>query len=457
VRRSVPILAVAAILVVVLALPFALAPRVDRAGFARKIVALSPHWEGERDEFTRGFERWSARTLGEPATVEWLSIGGTSDIMRYIRSEFSRTPDGIGVDIMFGGGTSPFMELAGKGWLGPYRLPDEHLARIPTRFAGTPMYAKDFSWYGAALSGFGIVYSKPLCRHLDVGAIRTWADLGRRELFGWVALADPGKSGSAHMMYEIILQAYRWDEGFRVLSRMAANARYFTESASDIPRDVALGEVACGLAIDFYAAVQIEAAGDDVLGYVLPKGLTVMNPDAIGILKGAPNRGLAEAFVRFVLSPEGQRLWMFKAGAPGGPTDFTPRRLSILPELYAEEEYLSVKLRPFDWREPYKHDFDKASARWQVVSDLFRAAFIDTHSQAAAAWEAVGRAGRGRDLLERTFTTPLVSEDEVTRLQAKWKDPVERERTRMAWIHLFRNHYADVRSRARKASAGGVR
>jgi len=358
VRRVVPSLVAAAFLAGVLALPFSLAPRAETRRFARKVVALSPHWEGERNEFARGFERWTRRKFGQAATVDWLTVGGTSDIMRFIRSEFARTPEGIGVDIMFGGGTSPFISLVEEGLLEPYKLPDDELARIPPRFAGTPMYAEDYMWYGAALSGFGIIYNKALCEYLGVVGIDTWADLGRRALAGWVALADPGKSGSAHMMYEIIFQAYGWDTGFRVLSRMAANSRYFTESASDIPRDVALGEVACGLAIDFYAAVQIESAGEDVLGYVLPEGLTVINPDAIGILKGAPNRDLAEAFVRFVLSPEGQRLWMFKAGAPGGPTDFTPRRLSILPELYAEKENLAVKLAPFEWKKTYEHDFE---------------------------------------------------------------------------------------------------
>jgi iron(III) transport system substrate-binding protein len=50
-----------------------------------------------------------------------------------------------------------------------------------------------------------------------------------------------------------------------------------------------------------------------------PVGGTVSSVDPIGLLRGAPNREAALAFIDFCLSMEGQKLWNFRPGTPGGP------------------------------------------------------------------------------------------------------------------------------------------
>ena len=50
---------------------------------------------------------------------------------------------------------------------------------------------------------------------------------------------------------------------------LGANVRNFTNSASQVPKDVAIGEVAYGLAIDFYAWAQVNEAGADKIGFVM--------------------------------------------------------------------------------------------------------------------------------------------------------------------------------------------
>ena len=60
-----------------------------------------------------------------------------------------------------------------------------------------------------------------------------------------------------------------------------------------------------------------------------------MGVDPIGLLRGARNKEAAEMFIAFVLSPEGQKLWNFKVGAPGGPVKYALRRLPVRKELYA--------------------------------------------------------------------------------------------------------------------------
>ena len=97
---------------------------------------------------------------------------------------------------------------------------------------------------------------------------------------------------------------------------------------------MAIGEVAYGLAIDFYAWAQVKEAGADKIGFVMPDNLTIITPDAIAILKGAANPEVAKAFIRFVMSEEGQKLWLLVEKAPGGPQRFQLNRFSVLPSFY---------------------------------------------------------------------------------------------------------------------------
>src|SRR5206468_3056288 len=61
-----------------------------------------------------------------------------------------------------------------------------------------------------------------------------------------------------------------WKRGMRTLLRIAANARYFADDAQTVPNDVARGEAAAGMAIDFYARVTEQVVGPARAQFVLP-------------------------------------------------------------------------------------------------------------------------------------------------------------------------------------------
>src|SRR6185503_13252535 len=109
-----------------------------------------------------------------------------------------------------------------------------------------------------------------------------------------------------------------WIEGMRLVQRIGANARYFTDTSQKPPIDVAAGNCAAGLCIDFYGRQQQEATRrrdrSARIGYVSPAGGSVASVDPIALLRGAPNRAIAVAFIEYVLSPEGQKLANFKVG-----------------------------------------------------------------------------------------------------------------------------------------------
>jgi len=96
-----------------------------------RVIIITPHVDAIRNEFGRGFAEWHARRFKAPAAVEWRNVGGTADSVRFIQSEFSRKPDGIGIDCLFGGGMEPYLLLDDKKLLAAYKPPPEIIDAIP--------------------------------------------------------------------------------------------------------------------------------------------------------------------------------------------------------------------------------------------------------------------------------------------------------------------------------------
>lgn len=440
--------ALGAALVVVLGVPFVLRPEDAKVHADRKLVIISPHWEGIRTEFGRAFSEWTSRNYGHTTELEWLDMGGTSDDLRYVRSEFTRSPEGIGIDLFFGGGVDPYMEMVSEGLLERCEVPAEVLDGIPQHVVGMEIYDAERRWFGACLAGFGILYNYDVLKSINLAQPRTWEDLGRPEYLGWVGSGDPRSSGSVHMMYEIIVQAYGWERGWAAIVRMGANIRMFARAAGQVPKDAAVGDVACGMAIDLYAWQEIAEVGSERMGFHLPEGLTVINPDGIGMLKGAPSKELAQQFIEFVLSEPGQKLWMLKAGAPGGPKEFELGRMSVIPG-FAERcgDDAAVKGNPYDWMGGFTYDSGKGGARWTVVNDLIGAAIIDTHDELVAAWRAV-KDLPSDDPRVAELVRPPVSEDEIAQIVGTLKslresgaDAQFRAELRAGWVKESMKRY----------------
>ncbi|MBM3241536.1 extracellular solute-binding protein [Candidatus Poribacteria bacterium] len=461
-----------------------------------KLVLISPHQEGIRTEFENAFIEWyqgegpvfvtstgdkyhkadchyleksairmtrkeaiakgyTPCSVCQQVKLEWLDVGGgTSTIFRRIQSDFQRSPGGINIDLIFGGGTSIFLPLLEEGLLQPYKLPDEQLAKIPEELLGNRLYDAQYHWYGTAISAFGIMYNEMLRKRLKLPEVRTWTDLLNPKLQNRVGAADPRESGTAHMMYDLILQGHGWEEGFRILFEMAGNVKTFPAAASQIPQDVATGRVIYGFAIDFYAYQQIAAVGADKLGYVLPPDTAVFTPDSIAILKGAPNLKLAQKFVEFVLSQEGQKLWMLKKGEPDGPKQFNLNRGSVLPELYEKlGKRSSVPVNPFQFKSNFKYDFQKGGDLWTILNDLVGALIIDPHKELIAAWEAINASknSKNKEAALKEFNKIPLSEQEALELaKGKWnEDTVLRNQKKVEWSNFAREKYRRAKELAR--------
>jgi iron(III) transport system substrate-binding protein len=187
----------------------------------------------------------------------------------------------------------------------------------------------------------------------------------------------------------------------RLLQLVSANARYFTDSSQKPPIDVAAGNCAVGMCIDFYGRYQeqstTERSGRQRLGFRMPEGGTTMSPDPIALMRGAPNREIAVAFIEYVMSMEGQKLWNFNPGTPGGPQHFALRRLPIRKDFYTHPEFTAFRsdpdVNPYAGETPLVYNAAWTGSLFREMSFVIRIMGIDTHNELVAAWRAINAPG----------------------------------------------------------------
>ena len=419
-----------------------------------ELIIISPHPEGIETEFGKNFEKWYEAETGRTVKTDWRDVGGTSSNYRFIESEFKRVPDGIGIDIFFGGGTDNYLRLSNMGWLHAYQLPGTQLEQMMQSFQGIPLYDAEYQWYGAALSSFGIMYNEELRGLLKLPKATAWEDLGNLELLGRIGAADPRESGSAHMVYEIILQTIGWEDGFALLTKLGGNVRGFSAGANAIPTDVVAGQVIYGLAIDFYAYGQIAVVGADKIKYVVPADGAVVTADPIAILKGAPNLPVAEKFLEFVLSEDAQKLWMLRDTDPEGPKwKGGLNRASVLPALYDKLGERCIVPNPFAMEgSPFQYDSNKGSTRWDLVNELFGVLIINSHKDLVNAWKAIQKCKdpAKRDAAIAVLTKMPITEAEAMELASgAWNDPTVRNEKIKEWGQFAKEKFKEARNLAR--------
>ncbi|MBQ9344353.1 MAG: ABC transporter substrate-binding protein [Kiritimatiellae bacterium] len=499
------------------------------------LVVVSPHNEAIRHEFGEGFSRWHQEHYGRPALVDWRNIGGTTEISRYVQSEFvtsfkawweaagrpwrgdgasiilsrsfdpTRRPDAVpesdwqeqqalyeafrgtddpqaftsGMDIWFGGGTYDADTAARQGIaVAPWpadRIPPGLVATADSRELVPSDVGGEVWWrptyYGTTLSTFGMCFNRDRMAALGItDDPAAWEDLADPRWCGTLGLADPTKSGSIAKAFETIVQvqcrkaveaagfapaqadayeaaiaaaklppgelppdvprAYQdavergWLEGVRLVQRIGANARYFTDSANKVPLDVGTGNAAAGICIDFYGLFEAEVANgargaDGPMHYRTPAGESGVSADPVLLLRGAPHRELACRFIQYLLSIDGQRLWCYRPGTPGGPNQYALQRVPIRRDFYpsADPEFAAAceshrRYTSRDLADPAVDAYVLAAAyeyrvRWTgthfgMLRDLVRAMCLDSGIEQRAAWRAIAAAG-GPDAVPEAY------------------------------------------------------
>ncbi|MEZ4742158.1 MAG: extracellular solute-binding protein [Bdellovibrionota bacterium] len=409
-----------------------------------QITILSPHRRSIQEEFVPKFKEYYKNKFKTDVTVSWLDQGGTSDDIRFLKAKYAKDPKSSGIDIFWGGGLSTFIELNKEKYLAKYSISPTLQKHIPATLAGIQLHDASQSWYASAMSSFGIFYNKMILKIEGIPEPKTWKDLANIKYLDNISTADPRRSGSATTMDNIILQSLGWEKGWELLTAIAGNTKKFTHSSSDPIKSVVSGDTACAMAIDFYANAKIGDLGPKNLGFSLPPSQTVIDPDPVAILKGAPNRKTAERFVEYVLSAEAQKLLILPKGQKDGPKLAVLGRMAINDKAYNDTEGRRTSdINPFKMKPALQYDVEKAAKLHRILGDLIGALHIDTHRELKAAWKAmIKRKSHEKDLAE--FGKMPVSEKEALALAEKWDDNVFRNKTINNWYDFAKSKYSAI-------------
>jgi iron(III) transport system substrate-binding protein len=132
----------------------------------------------------------------------------------------------------------------------------------------------------------------------------SWATLADPQYDGMISSAMADSSGSAYIQLATVLQAFDTEEaGWDVYKGMLSNF-VLSDSSGAVPRFVNDGELAIGVTLEDAALRYVEGGGPVEIVY--PSEGTAIAPDAMALIKGAPNADGAKAFIDFMLSAEGQ-------------------------------------------------------------------------------------------------------------------------------------------------------
>jgi iron(III) transport system substrate-binding protein len=224
------------------------------------------------------------------------------------------------VDVFWGGESALFEKLADQKLLQKVEISREAWESIPASI-GTPkpipLKDKEGYWIGTALEPYGLVYHPKKIQRLGIPEPKEWDDLLNPKFKGEVAQCAPTRSSSSNATYEVILSMYGEDKGWDWLRKLAANTGHFTARSRDVPTVVAKGEYTAGFAVPSYMAFEEKLAGFD-LKFVAPKNAFV-TPEPMAILAGARNPKAARAFIEFLLTERGQKVFMERGLFPITP------------------------------------------------------------------------------------------------------------------------------------------
>jgi ABC-type Fe3+ transport system substrate-binding protein len=300
--------------------------------------------------------------------------------------------DAGGIDVLWGGGPTLFDQMQRDGNLEP--LNSTYMAdvvdRVPIEIAGADMRRVDTHgtvvWVAAAISSFGFTVNHAFLDAYSLPTPNNWTHLAQ-PIWGsllptaTIAMGNAPKTTSNTRIYEIITQGQGWDAGWVTLTRMAGSSRLYQGSV-ETQAAAENQQVGVSMSIDFYG-YSTQANNPDC-EYILPEGESIVNGDPIAIVKDTPKMELAEAFVDFVLSCEGQSVW------------FTPgvNRMPVLECAFQTEEGLDHP----DLYELFNATLENQGIDFNDTLSLetntafiyyFEAVLNDAHSSLVSTWQAM--------------------------------------------------------------------
>ncbi|SQB20548.1 iron ABC transporter substrate-binding protein [Citrobacter koseri] len=276
--------------------------------------------------------------------------------------------------------------------------------------------------------GFGLLINRSALTARHLPSPTDWDDLTDPRYQGALLMSSPSRSDTNHLMVEALLQQKGWAQGWETLLASAGNLVTISSRSFGVADKIKSGLGVAGPVIDNYANLLLN---DPHLAFTyFPQ--SAVSPTYVAVLKNSQHASEARRFIRYLLSPEGQRIL---ADANTGKYPVTPLAAG---NPRAAQQAVLMNQPPLNYRLILK--------RQRLVQRMFDTAISFRLAQLKDAWRALHSAEARlkrplpeiRALLTRVPVDPASSEDEAWLAQFDNKSFAEQQM--MEWQIWFLNN-----------------
>jgi iron(III) transport system substrate-binding protein len=167
----------------------------------------------------------------------------------------------------------------------------------------------------------------------------SWQDLADPKVKGKAGVASPFYSGAAFSTLgtHMTMPGFGWD----FYQKLKANGVVVEQSNGTVAKKLATGEFHMVSVVDFM--VRGDKAAGSPVDHIWPKEGAILIPTPFAILKSAKNAEGAKAFLRYLYSQDGQKMFVQQGYVPvlpgvAGPAGMPPEKLEVV---QTDQEYIS--------------------------------------------------------------------------------------------------------------------
>ena len=272
---------------------------ITGAQAADKVGWVGPVYTELAESLTRGFKAYYQKTYGKEVDITFVHPGGWPVCVDKVKA-WGGKPD---ADIFLGAGAPAHEVLKEEGLIIPYRPKDWD--KIPAEWHGMKVKDADDYWTCFAPWIVTNLYNEKILKRLRLPPPKTWNELINPIYRGTIVHTLPYASGTMHEAVEILLQAFGEKEGWAYLRYLAAQLDRFSTGSTDTTQLVGRGEIPIGVAQPQMNAMAARKDGYPVRDLLPEK--TILVPEAVALLKGAPNEAVGKIFLDWLFSMDGQK------------------------------------------------------------------------------------------------------------------------------------------------------
>jgi ABC-type Fe3+ transport system substrate-binding protein len=266
---------------------------------ADKVGWVGPVYKELSDSLNKGFKDYYQKTYGKEVEITFVRPGGWPVCVDKVRA-WGDKPD---ADVFLGAGAPAHELMKKEGMIVPYRPKESD--KVPAEWNG--MKVKDAGDYWACFSPWIVtnIYNEKVLKALRLPPPKTWKDLLDPIYRGNIVHTLPYASGTQHEVVEILLQGFGEKEGWAYNRLLAAQLARFSTGSTDTTQVVNRGEVPIGIAQPQMNAMVARKDGYPIRDLLPDK--TILVPEAVALLKNAPNEAVGKIFLDWLFSIEGQK------------------------------------------------------------------------------------------------------------------------------------------------------